>query len=330
MPSGLPGVAGGTGQTPLSEADALAGLQYDAQINALKDQQAQGTNQAAQNQGDISHWYDAVLGAQGTAAQRDHAAAEASKGTLSSEIQGIINSLGGGANEGAGMVGSAGASALGLLGANEQAGDQYNTDLAPLLHEESAGQHRAQKARDDQAAVQLANQLLELQGARGQAKVKALGDIRQQNFGNRLAVQNANAAAASLGINIAQAKSGIAHQRNADKLAREQLQDEIRANKVKLGLDAHAPAWKQLTPDDRNHVINTALQQALAQYTPKGGGSITNWKGVSNAVRELLRGAGYASARGRHFKGRIPDRGAQSQILNLIDNAIRTAQAQQH
>jgi len=112
--SGVPGVsAAGTDVNklvPTSYADEIAGQQYDPQIHEALTQQAQGRRDTAQNLANIGGWYKQVQDSLANAAAQDAAAGASTQRDVSSDIQGIIQSLGG--SRGAGVVGAAGANAL--------------------------------------------------------------------------------------------------------------------------------------------------------------------------------------------------------------------------
>lgn len=195
-------------------ADKLAGLEYDPQIHDEGVLQQRQGRDAAQSLHDIEHWYEQAGAAQRTAAERDHAISTAGVGSVKDAVASIVGSLGGSANGGSGMVGAAGADAAGTLaalGANE---DQYNADLAPLLKAEAAGAHSRQSARNTSDAQDIAQKLVDLQGARGQSKAKYGLDITQENntldqqrFQDMLSLEQAREAAALTGAKILDANT---------------------------------------------------------------------------------------------------------------------------
>lgn len=173
-------------------ADQIAGLQFDPQILDFVNQAKAQPRQAAQNIHDINHWYGIAEDSQHTAGLRDAAISKAAVGSMRDATGAILSSLGGGSNPGAGTVGAAGAEAVGTLGALGSIQDQYNSDLAPILQSEQAGQVARENARQSQMAAQIAQELAAARGQRGQAKGAAQMDIlkynnsQNDNYFNRL------------------------------------------------------------------------------------------------------------------------------------------------
>jgi len=223
------GAAGPT-LLPDSFAESLAAAEFDSPIRAAQIDIARQPRQAAQNLQDIANWYDQVLRSQATASQRDSEINDAGQGSLEQAIGAIVSSLGGEANQGAGLVGAAGADALGTLGAIGTAQEQYNQDIAPLLKAEGAGARSREMAQQTALAQDLRNQLIDLTRQRGASKGASLFDIRrdnntvrqqrlqnlmgargfnnqlaQQEFSNDLALKEMEIAAMGMNLDIAKA-----------------------------------------------------------------------------------------------------------------------------
>jgi peptidoglycan hydrolase-like protein with peptidoglycan-binding domain len=194
---------------PETSADHIAGLQFDAQINQAQRAIEQAAVQDPQNLHDIEHWYGQVLGSERTAAGRDTEISGAGKTSVGDAVAKIVASLGGSANEGAGLVGAAGADAVGMLSALGANQDQYNQDIQPLIQAESAGARARELASQHERSTERAGQLSDLRGQRGAASAAALLEIRdknnalaQQRFQNKLALEQAREAAALSGLKI--------------------------------------------------------------------------------------------------------------------------------
>jgi hypothetical protein len=327
---GVPGVDEGDPNTAhllgRGMADTLAGMQFDPQIQELMTQIEQGKRDESQNQADIGHWYGQVEGAQHTAGQRDTEANQAAKDSVNNALQGILASLGG--SRGAGVVGAAGLNDLTDLAAQGSSQDRYNADLAPLLKDEAAGQHSREAAAASQIASQRGNALVGLRGQRGQAKAKALMDIvqannqgRQSNFQNRLAIQNARLAAASLGLNADQTYAGIAAQQANTRMNQQKLKLESLAAQQKTG----KMSWAKLNYPDRQTVIQDAVQRAVA--TLKGGHGNWDPQAVYASALANLRAGGFRAAQPWGRKGKFSKQSRQ-QIHNALDQAIAAAQQQ--
>lgn len=220
------------GLDPLPEgyADAQAGIQFDPQIHEAQVAQSRLPARTAQDLHDIETWYGNAMNSQKVAAQRDSDIGKSTRQSVQDATQAIIASLGGSANAGTGVVGAAGADSLGTLAALSQSQDQYNQDVAPIMALEKAGAMANEQHRGNTDEADLRNQLMGLQGQRGQAKVIAMGDrqkynqslsdtaynramqikqyndsIGQQNFQNRMSVNDANTAALLAGAKYASA-----------------------------------------------------------------------------------------------------------------------------
>jgi hypothetical protein len=187
---------------PAAYGENQAGLAYDSQINEANRSIGSTQSQGEQNQADIGHWFDQVLGSLKTAGGRDSAATKAGVGSVNDATAAILASLGGQANSGSSTVGAAGADAAGTLQALGTAEDQYNSDLAPLLQAEGAGDKARNQAQTNQSLEALRNKVIDLQGDRGKAKAAGEMDAQQQNnalrsaqFDRLMAIRGQNNAA---------------------------------------------------------------------------------------------------------------------------------------
>jgi hypothetical protein len=184
-------------------ADKMAGLQYDGQIADLADQIKGAPEQGAQNLHDIQHWYDLVQASQKTAGVRDAAAGQAGVGSIRDANAAILSSLGGAANPAGATVAAAGLGDMGTLEANAVTQNEYNTDLAPILKLEQSGALAHETARQSQLAAELASQMRNLKGERGQAvATNQYGILKDNNaasdnyFSRLMAIKAQNAAGA--------------------------------------------------------------------------------------------------------------------------------------
>lgn len=305
-------------------AETLAGYQFDPQIQELLTQIQQGGRDEKQHQHDIGHWYDQVEGAQKTAADRDTEASTHAHEVTTNALNGILQSLGG--SRGAGVVGAAGLNDLTELAAQGASQERYNADMAPLLKEESAGAHSREAALASQRSTALNTQLTGVRGQRGQAKAKALMDIiqannqgRQTNFQNRLAVQNAKLASASLGLNADQTYAGIDAQKANTQMNKAKLRLETLASQQKQG----KMNWAQLNYPDRQTVVHDAVGRAVATLAQGRG----HWdpQAVYASALASLRAGGFKSAKPWGAKGKYNKRN-QQQIHTALDQAIAAAQ----
>jgi hypothetical protein len=208
-------------------AAAAAGAEFDPVIADIVAARGVGQRQNRQNERDIGNFYEQVLGSQRTAAQRDAAISDAGVSSIRDASTAIIESLGGEANAGAGMVGAAAQSAVGTLDALGVAQDQYNQDVRPLLQAESAGALARERAMGTARLHDLAVKLASTRGQKGQAMtakqfefdqlnnqildnrlqarlgiVQANNATRQQGFANQFGLEQAKIAAASTGAKL--------------------------------------------------------------------------------------------------------------------------------
>lgn len=277
-------------------ADKLAGLEFDPQIHdqgILAGRQGRDAKQALH---DIGQWYGQAEGAQGVAATRDHAISQAGVGSVKDAVSHIIASLGGSANEGSGLVGAAGADSIGTLAALGANQDQYNTDLAPLLKAEAAGQSSRQTARNAADAQSIAQKIVDLQGQRGQKKAdygmqitKENNALDQQRFQNQMALENARVAAALTGAKIIDANTKAAAA--GDKPVKGSFRASSTTDRAHF---AGALQSALVGADGKPHPGMTrskamAIAQRLAHlYFPQGG--IPNGSGV---ISGILANAGF-------------------------------------
>lgn len=162
-------------------AKTLAGLEFDPVIAELVAGQQITGRQNSQNERDIRNFYKQVLGSQATAAERDADISEAGVDSIEDATANIVSALGGGANQGAGMVGAAGASAVGTLGALKTAQDQFNADIRPLLEAERAGSLSRERAAGTARLHDLATRLATARGQKGQAEAARRFEVTQAN-----------------------------------------------------------------------------------------------------------------------------------------------------
>ena len=336
---GIPGISSpGTDVNkliPASYADSVAGMQFDPQIHQALADRAQGKANIAQSQTDIGSWYKQVQDSLAKAAADDAAAGGQTQAQVNSDIQGIVQSLGG--SRGAGVVGATGVNALASIAKQAQGQTALDTQLAPIFQAEQAAAASRQAALGNQQDAQAGSVIEGLQGARGQAKTAAMQNImqannqsRQQNFGNQLALKNADLAAQSLGLNAANTRSTIAA-RNAStnyqyaSLAERQAEFKAQqagikaATRAKLG----GGGWASLPGQSKIAAISSALGFAVPQHTKSGK---TDWQAVQNTALAYLRGAGFHSARKLSYTGAVPDKQARNDIVNSLGLQIKARQ----
>jgi hypothetical protein len=273
-------------------AEQLAGLQYDTEIRdtGLDRDRMGRTN--AQNLTDVGNWYGQVLGAQKTASGRDAAINDAAVDSVRDAGASILSAIGGQANQGAGMVGSANAQAVGTLealGANQE---MFNEDLRPLLESERAGARTREQAQGTSRAQDLAERLASLQGERGKAKAGYQFQIDQANNGIR---DNR----AQRALQIRESNNGIAQQsfQNALALANAQLGAAMTGVEIQGKLAdlkaGNAPATSYPFAKAPVSQRNDAYQQALSSISGDGGLTTSVPRAVQ-LVNQVLAGYGWS------------------------------------
>jgi hypothetical protein len=233
----------------LSSAQAIAGLQYDAQIHDAKLQIAENAAQGAQNVADINTWYK-HLGNLNSDAQAQN------KQDVNQQVQGNLNDmLAGLAAIGGSANASAGAVAARSIGGNDLArqlgvnADNFYNNQATALGQNQDAQKLAQQALNSQTDLNLHNSLQDLQGQRGQAVTAAQQAIlafnnaaRQSNFGNRISKLQSMYGAQQLATNNVMSKAQLKQFQNSSPSS-----------------TGHIPFYKQ-TADQRQKTIAYLLQ----------------------------------------------------------------------
>lgn len=209
-------------------AQAMANEQFQPQVNDAQLQVNRDPRQSAQNEADVANWYKQALDAQAKAGQQDQAATQAGVHATDAATQALVQSLGGGANQGSGEVAAAGQNASGTLQALGQAQSNLDSELAPILQAQAA-QQRTDQHNIDQTKLENDQQVLrDLQGQRGNAETSAQMQLQsannsldqarnqalmgilqynnslgQQKFQNELGLTDAQIAAAMNGVGLA-------------------------------------------------------------------------------------------------------------------------------
>lgn len=264
------------------DADRLAGLQFDPQLRDAETLARELPVQGAQNLADIKNWYSQVLASQGKAAIRDAALTEQGIASVGGATSGILGSLGGTANEGAGMIGAAGVDAAASLGALGTSNAQYQEDVRPLLEAESTGVSARELALQRNRAKEVANQIINLRGQRGQAKGAAEMDIRryndemaQRDFQNNLAIAQTVQAAKMGGVDL-----------ESQQLRNELMRRDLNQKPTDPGAFIH---WDKLPLPDRANMVSSIMGNVLGPQ----GGLIMSPKKTYESARKRAISMGY-------------------------------------
>lgn len=254
-------------------ADTLAGMQFDAPVHDLKVLIDRLGPQNAQALTDIGNWFGQAQAANMQAGSRDAQVAQDVAAQQDQATQGLLASLGGTANDGAGMLAAAGLNDSGLQRILGGIAQQSHSDMDPLLAQAAATAKTAEQRRNLEQMQDYQLQLADLMGQRGQAKAANLLDIRkynndlaQQTFQNILAKMQAGQAAASLGLDL-QAKRA-----------------DIRAHRQQAQRDSGKfIPWNRLNPAEKTQLLQAAV------YKPDGT------RRTLDAARQYLVSLGYAA-----------------------------------
>ena len=244
-------------------ADKLAGLQFDPQIQGAGTLLARQPRDRAQALADIGSWYGQVQGQLGKARARDAAITEQGVESVGDLTARLVSSLGGQANLGSPMVAAAGQNAAGTLQALGASQEQFNSDLAPLLAAEGAAARTRQARISDTDRQNLEQQILGLQGQRGQARGAAQFDIQGRNN----AIRNDQLQAL---LGIRQANNALAVQRANYDLALQQSKAAAASTGAKVlgalnpgpSASQRRPVWAKASVSQKNYAFGQALEAA--------------------------------------------------------------------
>jgi hypothetical protein len=273
-------------------AEQLAALQFDTAIRDLGVEKDRMGRTNTQNQTDIDHWYDQVLGSQKTAAQRDAAINEAGIDSIRDSGASILSAIGGEASEGAGMVGAANASAVGTLEALAANQESYNADLRPLLQAESAGAMSRERAMGTARSHELAQRLIGLQQDRGKAKAGFQFEIDRENNGildsrNQRAMEIRNANNGIAQQNFQNALALLSAQTGA-ALTGAKIQNEL-ADAADGGGGSTSYPFAKAPVSQRNDAYNQALSSIFSE-----GKLTTSIPRAVQLVNQVLAGYGWS------------------------------------
>ena len=255
-----------TGQVNVGKvAKAEAGMTYTPAIKSLRAQISNTTGQNSMDLADVSSWFNKVLQANTDAGTADAAAAKVATTSSGNLTARLLAGIGGGANADAGQVadqGSANQALLNFMGASNaslHAGE--NTDI----QNESAQASTNQMNLGNNALAALQQSLTSAIAQRGSAREADAATLRQQNFQNLIASQQANLADIEAGLQI---RSG---------------RQQVKAVAGNKGLQT---PFAQLSPSD----MATLIAQAAGQNS--SGVATHTW---NQAIRQLV-GMGYGGA----------------------------------
>ena len=212
-------------------AQAMAQEQFQPQINDQQLLVNRDPRQAAQNEADVRNWYNQVTGAQKAAGTAD--ARDIAQGVNATDAQtkALVNSLGGSANQGAGLAAAAGENAAGTLAAIGASQQGLDSELAPILAAQAAQQKTNQRNIDQTKQADDLQALQNLQGQEGNAQTNAQEQLQSANNSLDQARQQAL-------LQIQQYNNSLAQQKYQNQLGLLSTQVAAQMNGVNMAKDA--------------------------------------------------------------------------------------------
>lgn len=280
---------------PQAYAHGAVNAEYDPQISSLLQQITQGRNQMGSNTKQIQDWFDQALQVAQDASNANAGAGQDALDAYKQAGDAATNLFGGpGANASTASEANAFHDInLGNLAANIESQGAYDKNLRAILAGQGAEAQRAQLNSDQQGLSDLAQQLVSLRGAKGQAYASAL----QQGIQNRtqqeaaqqqleLAKQLAPAQVAEAQANAqtAQANAGTAAANAKANLAIAQAKLKQANLQTKQALASTGGQWNLKLPQQQG-----ALQKAFETnvFGPRGGLSLQPDVAWANLQQQL-------------------------------------------
>jgi len=218
---------------------SIVGGTYGKQVSLMQREQERMRGQNASNVANIQRWYGDVMASQGVAAQRDEAFGAAAQASALDTGQGIVEALGGAANEGSYVAGAAAAASAGDISAISAIQNMHNADMAPLLKDEAAGQMTREQGAGSGRLRDLSMKLSELQTEQSSKEAELRYGVWQQNnqvlndrINRELAIRSGNQAlkqqrfANNMGIRTANLAQQAQNAQNLVGLAGVQQDDQ--------------------------------------------------------------------------------------------------------
>jgi hypothetical protein len=254
-------------------ADALAGMQYDAPIHDIKTliERLGPQNQQAIN--DLTHWFGQVSELNQRAGQRSGQIAEDVAGRQDQAVQGLMASLGGGANQANAQIAQLQANDGGYQRVLGGIQEQYHSDMDPILAESAANAKEREQRLNLTQMQDYQLQLADLLGQRGQAKAsnqmevdKYNNELAQQWFQNKLAKLNAALGAQAAGVDMQVKQAQLGQARSESRAAKNPAQN----------------VWRKMNPAQRDELLQRATGAHL-----RPDGTMATQRSMQEAQRWL-------------------------------------------
>ena len=260
-----------------------AGLAYDAEIQALQNQQQQQAGLNATALKNIQDWFTGLIGTQKNATADDAAALSQAVASNKDSTNAFISAIGGNASQGAGLVGSAGAIAgAGLLGQG-QAQANFDNNMVNVLG--LAGEQAAanQQQQGNLAIQNILNQITQAQGQKAGAMAQARDQAQMDLFGQKSQLASL---AANLEGNLYNEQMGLRQSKQTDlsNLSNMILASAMAPSQIQNALLGNQLGQAKVT---QAGLQNQALQAEINAYTNGGSGSNTS---ISSAPLKIRQG----------------------------------------
>jgi len=283
MLTNLLGNANSYQSLPTSLADQIAAPDT-ATANALQSQLDELPSAKKSALKNISDWYGQVQGAEGTAATRDKALADAGAGSIADATKGIMASLGGSAMAGSGQIGATGANDANTLSAIGASDKMLASDLAPIFDAMTAQAKDKTQQQFRQGGQDLTNQLATAKGQESADRANALMSILQANSqGRQTAFQNK---AGLLNTLASLQISGINSQSQAQSRA---IENAYRISEIQKNGQKSKGGLAAMTPMERADFVQK-IKQGLVD--PNSSKLSMSWPDALRAARSTARSAG--------------------------------------
>jgi hypothetical protein len=178
--------------TPDQIAAHAANLKYGAALSGLGRDVTQARGQGVQNLADIASWFGQVRGDLDKATADDAASSERNIAAQDQANQGIISSLGGGANEGATSIAHESSNDAALMRMLAATQGNYDRAAQTQLGVEATSARNRQQNTDEQRVSDLLGKLRDMQTEKGAFQAQSTDEARQSILGDEMNIRQFN------------------------------------------------------------------------------------------------------------------------------------------
>lgn len=280
---------------PAAYASGMVNAQYDPQINELIRQITQGRADASSHTKQIQDWYKQVMDVAGQGAQFDAQAAQDAQQGYNDAGQNVLNLFGGPEANQSTAAEAAGFhdSALGNLVADAQANAAFDKNIKSIEAVQGAETQKSQFNADQQALKALADNLVQLRGAKGQAYSSAYQTGVQNRTQQEAAQQQLKLAQELAPSQVATAQANAATAKANASTAAASAKANLAIAQAKLK-QANAQTAAVLASGNGKWNLTLPAQQGALQkafetnvYGPRGGLSLQPDVAWANLQQQL-------------------------------------------